>query len=361
MALRRLVWDPLSRHLIDRRRIFIVPDGTLNLVPMAALPIGRSAYVLEHAPVIHYLSAERDVVRALDDHAAAGRGLLALGSPAFDALSRNRSTPARTHPPNPSTTGGLPSRSSRAASFDCGNLQTARFERLDGALQEVRELASLWKLSVAGDGEGVRTLVGGEASERAFKQEAVRYRVLHLATHGFFLGGPCSSTAPGTRAVAGLATASSVVSRERIDNPLLLSGVALAGANHRAAARPEEEDGILTAEEVVSMDLAGVEWAVLSACDTGVGEVKAGEGVFGLRRAFQVAGVRTVIMSLWAVDDEATRAWMRALYEGRLKKGLSTPDALREASLVVLRARRARGQSTSPFFWGGFVAAGDWR
>jgi CHAT domain-containing protein len=100
---------------------------------------------------------------------------------------------------------------------------------------------------------------------------------------------------------------------------------------------------------------------VLSACDTGVGAVTAGEGVFGLRRAFQVAGVRTVIMSLWAVDDEAGRAWMSALYDERLGKGLSTPDALREASLTVLRARRARGQSASPFFWGGFVAAGDWR
>jgi CHAT domain-containing protein len=109
------------------------------------------------------------------------------------------------------------------------------------------------------------------------------------------------------------------------------------------------------------LNLQGVEWAVLSACNTGVGEVKAGEGVFGLRRAFQVAGVRTVIMSLWPVDDQATRVWMRALYQNRLQKRLSTADAVREASLSALRQRRARGESTHPFYWAAFVAAGDWR
>jgi len=112
---------------------------------------------------------------------------------------------------------------------------------------------------------------------------------------------------------------------------------------------------------VASLDLSGTEWAVLSACDTGVGEIKAGEGVFGLRRAFQVAGARTVIMSLWSVDDQSTRAWMRALYEGRFQRHLSTADAVHQASLTVLRDRRARGLSTHPFFWAAFVAAGDWR
>jgi CHAT domain-containing protein len=140
-----------------------------------------------------------------------------------------------------------------------------------------------------------------------------------------------------------------------------MSGLALAGANRRAAAATDDEDGILTAEEVSAMNLDGVEWAVLSACDTGLGEVRAGEGVFGLRRAFQIAGVRTVIMSVWSVDDEATRVWMRALYQNRLQRRLNTAEAMRAASLNVLRDRRARGQSTHPFFWGAFVAAGDWR
>src|SRR5262249_20794375 len=118
---------------------------------------------------------------------------------------------------------------------------------------------------------------------------------------------------------------------------------------------------ILTAEEVASLNLEGVEWAVLSACDSGLGELKSGEGVFGLRRAFQVAGVRTVIMSLWSVDDQATGQWMRALYLARLQKHLDTADAMHEAGLTMLRDRRAKGQSTHPFYWAAFVAAGDWR
>ena len=122
-----------------------------------------------------------------------------------------------------------------------------------------------------------------------------------------------------------------------------------------------DEDGILTAEEVTALNLDGVEWAVLSACDTGLGEIKAGEGVFGLRRAFQIAGVRTVIMSLWSVDDQAARLWMRTLYERRLQKNLNTAVAVHEASLSVLRDRRMRGQSTHPFYWAGFVATGDFR
>jgi len=151
--------------------------------------------------------------------------------------------------------------------------------------------------------------------------------------------------------------------RQRIlpDNPLLLSGLALAGANQRRPTPGNPEDGILTAEEVAALDLNGVEWAVLSACDTGVGEIKAGEGVFGLRRAFRIAGARTIIMSLWAVEDRAARAWMRPLYEGRLRDRLSTADAVRHASQTVLAERRAKGLSTHPFYWAGFVAAGDWR
>jgi len=98
---------------------------------------------------------------------------------------------------------------------------------------------------------------------------------------------------------------------------------------------------------------------VLSACDTGLGQLRAGEGVFGLRRAFQVAGARTVVMR--QVEDRSARVWMRTLYEGRLVQGLDTADAVREASLSVLRDRRARQQSTHPFYWAGFVAAGDWR
>jgi CHAT domain-containing protein len=205
-------------------------------------------------------------------------------------------------------------------------------------------------------------MTGRDASEGQFKRQAPGHRVLHLATHGFFLGNGCGSAIPATRSVGGLTSAQPGRSgQDAEDNPLILSGLALAGANRRTATRAGEDDGILTAEEVTALNLEGVEWAVLSACDTGLGEVKAGEGVLGLRRAFQIAGARTVIMSLWSVEDQSTRNWMRALYEGRFERHLSTADAVHDASLRILQSRRAAGQSTHPFFWAAFVAAGDWK
>ena len=208
----------------------------------------------------------------------------------------------------------------------------------------------LWELRSAE--EPALDLTGTEASETAFKSLVPGKRILHLATHGFFLDGRCPSL--GEDEATGSAS-------PELENPLLLTGLALAGANHRTAAGPDEDDGILTAEEVAALDLRGVEWAVLSACDTGVGKIESGVGVFGLRRAFRIAGAKTLITSLWAVDDEAARAWMQALYETRFIEGLRTAECVREASLRVLRERRGRAESTHPFYWAGFVASGDWR
>jgi CHAT domain-containing protein len=89
--------------------------------------------------------------------------------------------------------------------------------------------------------------------------------------------------------------------------------------------------------------------------------LRAGEGIFGLRRAFQIAGVRTVIVSLWPVEDRLAREWMQAMYASRLEQRTSTAGAVRDASRSLLSARRRRGGSTHPFYWSGFVAAGDWR
>ncbi len=122
-----------------------------------------------------------------------------------------------------------------------------------------------------------------------------------------------------------------------------------------------DTSGILTSEEVVTMSLDNTQWVVLSACDTGLGPVVYGEGVFGLRRAFRLAGARTVIMSLWEVDDTATAEWMQALYRARLSEHSSVPESIAQAQLSVLAARRARGESVHPYFWAGFVASGDWR
>jgi CHAT domain-containing protein/tetratricopeptide (TPR) repeat protein len=367
-ALRRRVWDPLREHLNGAATAFVVPDGTLNVVSLAALPVGQMKYLLDEGPVIHYLTAERDLV-ASPSPSAVTQGLLAVGGAAFNDATLFARTSKPAPAPLAATSSTNTVASLRAVSSDtlrtgCGALQSMQFTPLAGTSREVRDVAALWTDSSAD------VLEGHAATEQAFKQKAPGRRVIHLATHGFFLGNDCVQVGT-TRSVGGLVTAQAKPASRPgqtkrsnaalTANPLLMSGLALAGANRRAAAGPDEDDGILTSEEVTALNLEGVEWAVLSACDTGLGEVKAGEGVFGLRRAFQVAGVRTVIMSLWPVDDQATRIWMRALYQGRLQKRLSTADAMHQASLSVLQNRRANHQSTHPFYWAAFVAAGDWR
>ena len=352
--LRTRIWDPIAAHLGDVAEVFIVPDGAVSTVSVASLPVAGSRYLIETSPIVHYLSTERDLIA---DMPATGRGLLAVGGPAYG-------------PRATATAGATPSAPTRSACIGTGALT---FEDLPGSRVEVQDIARLWArpstaLRAGEPPEPSLVLNGAAATKDAVVRAAAGRRVVHFATHGFFLGSSCAPPSPlrgfgvtrppaNTRGVGGLVVAST--KGPSVENPLLLAGLAFAGANR--AAGPRRSNGILTAEEVVGLNLQGTEWAVLSACDTGLGEIKAGEGVFGLRRAFQIAGVRTVIMSLWSVEDQATRSWMRALYEGRLRQHLTTAKAVRAAGLRVLNERRTRGLGAHPFYWAAFVAAGDWR
>jgi CHAT domain-containing protein len=351
-ALRQTIWDPIAAHLREATRIFVVPDGAIGLVPLAALPVGATSYLLEHSPPISYLSAERDLAATAVSGRSGARGILALGGAAFGEASSAAAIAPAPAPALPGASAG----DTRSAG-DCAGVQSLQFQPLSGTVAEAQEISQLW--AARQKGEPARLLLGSEASETTFKRSAHEYRVLHLATHGFFLTDACGAGAP--RATRGVGALTAAAPPSRAENPLLLSGLALAGANRRASASADGDDGILTAEEVAGLDLGGVEWAVLSACDTGVGEIAAGEGVFGLRRAFQIAGARSVIMSLWSVEDLSTRAWMKALYESRFDRNRPTADAVHEASLAVLRDRRSKGLSTHPFYWAAFIAAGDWR
>jgi CHAT domain-containing protein/tetratricopeptide (TPR) repeat protein len=344
--LRRSVWDPVAPYLVGTRYVFLVLDGPLNLVSFASLPVGKGRYLLDEAPAIHYVSAERDLVE-LPQAAPSHGGLLAVGGPDFGYESSRPDAPQR-------------SSTVEAAASACPEVNSLVFGALPAARLEAEDIVATWQREVASKVPNAQLLTGQEASEAAVKRLAPHRRILHFATHGFFLGDACRATSAATRGVGGLSAMNQGTNRWSND-PLTRSGLALAGANRRDDHRSDAEDGILTAEEVTTLNLGGTDWAVLSACDTGVGTITTGEGVLGLRRAFQVAGVRTVIMSLWSVDDEWSRRWMDALYEGRLREHLSTVDAVRRAGLVLLRDRRSRGLSTHPFYWAGFVAAGDWR
>lgn len=362
--LRQAVWDPVAPHLAGSKQVFIVPDGSLNLVSLAALPAGSNRYLVETGPTLHHVSAERDLLQP--PRADAGHGLLAMGGPDFDADPRGPSPG-----PSPDASRGAPKPGARTGSVyrgpppACAEFRTLRFAPLPGAEAEVSEIDRLWlKATPRGAARGTALiLTGAAASEAAFKQNSASFRIVHLATHGFFLPDRCES-APSSRAAAPVPDSGSTSARlpSLTDSPLLLSGLALAGANRReeAGTESEVEDGILTSDEIASLSLPGVEWLVLSGCDTGAGRVLSGEGVQGLRRAFQVAGARTLIMSLWKVEDAAAADWMRRLYEAR-GKGLSTAEAMRRASRGALQARRAKGRSAHPYYWGPFIAAGDWK
>ena len=148
---------------------------------------------------------------------------------------------------------------------------------------------------------------------------------------------------PGTRSISASA---------RIENPMLRSGLAMAGANLSKAA---DDNGVLTALEASNLNLWGTKLVTLSACDTGMGEVKNGEGVYGLRRAFFLAGTESLVMSLWPVSDYVTRELMTEYYTG-LKNGLGRGEALRQAQLAMLK-RKGRQH---PFFWASFIESGEW-
>jgi CHAT domain-containing protein/tetratricopeptide (TPR) repeat protein len=359
--LRERVWDPIEPLLQGSRVVFVVPDGALHLVNLAALPDGSGRFLVEHGPVLHLISSERDLV-APSVAPPEGSGFLVMGGPDFEDTTEARA-PESIRPGSASdATRGATAVMLRGAHLSCAVFRSVVFGPLPGASREVETVRAICssalghvrQANTAGD---LDVLLGAHATEDAFKHQAPGRRTVHIATHGFVMNAECDAT-PGTDDPGRGPVARPRVSRE---NPLWLSGLAMAGANRRNSATAGRDDGILTAEEIASVDLSGVDWAVLSACETGVGAVQVGEGVLGLRRAFQVAGARTLILSLWSVQDEATREWMAALYRARFQEHRSAANAVREASLRTLRARRARKESTHPLYWAAFVATGDWR
>lgn len=359
-ALRERVWDPVADRVAGSELVLVVPDGALHLVNFAALPDREREpmFLLDTAPTFHGLSAERDLV---DPGMASGRGLLAVGGVDYDAVGAVQLAVAD-ELATPNAFRSLP---------ECGSFGAVRFARLPGSRREIEKIGDVWRSS-AGQGKPL-LLRDGKATESELLRAVAGKRVLHLATHGFFLDADCvAGTGGETRGVvkvtsvegdddaAILDAEASPTNRPSATESLLLSGLALSGANLRADARPGGDDGILTGLEIGALDLSGAEWVVLSACDTGLGRFAAGEGLFGLRRAFGVAGARTLIVSLWSVGDEDASEWMQALYAARFRDGLSTAEAMRAASRARLAALRSKGRYPDPRAWAPFVATGRW-
>ena len=307
-ALDRRIMQPLRPLVRGVSHLLIAPDGQLGLIPFEALVDAQRRHLVEKYQIT-YLTSGRDLLGMSVQRPKASPAVI-VADPRFGEPAANQS----------SSTARSPS--------------TLYFTPLAGTRQEAEAIKEMFPRA--------RVLSGDDATKAALRQlEAPR--ILHIATHGFFLDTVAKSEATsGTRSVNAIAAT---------QNPLLRSGLALSGANLTARGN---NDGVLTALEASTLNLWGTRLVTLSACDSGVGEVKDREGVYGLRRAFTLAGAETVVMSLWPISDYVTRQMMTTFYRG-LKNGAGRGAALRDAELAMLK------KHPHPFYWASFIQSGDWK
>lgn len=306
-----VVMQPLRAAIGSARHLIVAPDGALTLVPFEALRDEQGRYAIERHQ-ISYVSSGRDLLRVRPPHPTLLTAII-VADPVFGE-------PAAT------ADGGAapPDAGARRSITSVDDLSGAYFAPLSGTALEARRIKSLFPDA---------TVLAREQATKLAVLQLESPRMLHIATHGFFIQDP----------------------QRKIANPLLRSGLALSGANRGGGQGGAGNEGILTALEASNLNLWGTKLVTLSACDTGIGEVRNGEGVYGLRRAFLLAGAEALVMSLWPVSDYVTRELMTDYYAG-LKRGLGRGDALRQAELAML-GRKGRQH---PFYWASFIQAGQW-
>jgi CHAT domain-containing protein/uncharacterized DUF497 family protein len=350
--------QPLRPLLGDATQLLVSPDGELNLLPFQALVDEQGRYLVERYGFT-YLTSGRDLLR-LQVARESRSAPLVIANPAFGEPAPEQKTDAAANARK--LNAGAKERNAQATKEQTARATTKPDEpkARRRSVTDARSLSELYfppLVGTAEEADAIRKLfpeahlLTGESATKSVLEQAVAPRILHVATHGFFLQTPqavadararASTTKPGTEATA------------ESDNPLLRSGLALAGANRRGAAATTD-DGILTALEASGLNLWGTKLVVLSACDTGLGEVHNGEGVYGLRRAFVLAGAETLVMSLWPASDYSTRNLMTGYYRN-LKQGFGRGAALRQAQLEMLR----RNPRLHPFYWANFIQSGEW-
>lgn len=326
-------WKPIASKLGGVSRVYVSSDGVFNQINLSTLfNKGQNRFLMDEVQVRNVTSAKDLVV---------GRPAIAqihdaslFGYPNYNASLSNKNQESGTrlnvvHP--------LFKKDSAQRFFDGENIA-----ELPGTRREIETIASLLNHKKV----NVKTFVLEEASEDKLKN-LEQPGVLHIATHGYFLQDEIPSTA-GERGFAGF------TNDVFVENPLLRSGLLLSGARSaflKATPSTAENDGLLTAYEALNLNLDKTDLVVLSACETGLGVTVNGEGVYGLQRAFAVAGARYTLMSLWKVDDTATQEFMTAFYKAWLSP-LNVHEALRKAQQEV------RSKYPEPYYWGAFVLSG---
>jgi len=373
-VLRRLVLDPLLPSLEGVDHLVVALDDVLHLVPPDALPrddgcVGDRLRI-EVRPALWEL--------LLEDERPTGGTLVALGGVDYGAVSGARGEgqngAARVEAAEAGVAQGVDGQSRASAPAKVSTVEssvgacawvarsgpgTASFVPLPATAEEAETIASLWEEQDLGPS---MLLTGTHGSRADLLEAAPRARFVHIATHGWYAPESIQSTAdpqPLDR-WTGLGVAMSRLEQVRGSSPMVLCGLALAGAN-----LPEDElgrvSGLITAEEIAALDLSNCELAVLSACDTGIGELRrAGQGVASLQKALHMAGARSVITSLWKVPDEATRELMVDFYRRLWVEKKPKHRALWEAKLRLRESKDDRGKPKYGVRdWAAWVLTGD--
>ncbi len=328
--------EPIEGHLEGSDLVIICSDAEISRISFAGLIAGDGKYLIEHYPV-HYIAAARDLL-ALGKNPKRGKGLLAIGAPDYDALPERGALKPE-----------LDLLEHGQTSIPCKERFNIVVPPLPESRREVEAVAHRWREVT---GEPAYIYVGKDATEERVKADAPGKRVLHLATHGYHL----ASCSPGKI----YPSADRVSINPDSLNPLVLSGLFLARANlhGRGFENPMIDDGTLTSEEILALDLRGTDLVVLSGCETATGELEDAEGVYGPVRAFRLAGARTIIGAMWPVSDRLAAEVCSAIY--------STPPeniafTLNAVELKVLKELRSHGMIDHPVRWAAFVSSGDWR
>jgi CHAT domain-containing protein len=316
-ALDKAIMQPVRKLLGKNKRLLIAPDGNLNLIPFDALVDEQGKYLVEHYEV-SYLTSGRDLLR-LQNGIKSEQKPLVMADPNYGEGEGTK----------------------------IGELVVAG-NRLKYTALEANEIKQILNLQPS------ELLLQDQATKFALKQ-IHRPEILHIATHGFFLKeqeGSDDSRRTKVKRV-GLQPEPEV-KQVAVDafklSPLLKSGLLLAGAN-----KGDSDNGVLTALDATSLDLWGTKLVVLSACDTAVGEVKNGDGVYGLRRALVLAGSESQLMSLWQVSDVGTRDLMTQYYQA-LKNNEGRSAGLRKVRLKLLKSAKRH----HPYYWASFIQSGEW-
>jgi CHAT domain-containing protein len=331
-----LVWKPMEKELGNIKTVYYSPSGSLHQIAFAALPTDSIHYLCDEFNLVQLSSTRQLATSAWQEKSNQISSVALFGGIKYDLEDQEVAELQRSFPKNElAFSRGFTSDSSRSSKS---------FGFLEGTISEVESISTNLKANNI-----ITTLYTGiDGNEEALKALSNQNTsILHIATHGFFYPDENKKPDDFNRMIS--------LGEQKfkyVPNPLLRSGLVLAGGNHVWKGEvpiPGMEDGILTAQGISEMNLLDTELVVLSACETGLGDIKGSEGVFGLQRAFKLAGVKTIIMSLWKVPDAETSELMQSFYQKWLS-GMDKHEAFRLAQKEI-KSKHPR----EPYYWAGFV------